>query len=640
MRRIKLVFISLIVFLCLLSKVLWAEGKFPLDGRIYRSRHIRDIKKTYMIKGEISHLYFHLWGEKGKIDSPKLILELPEGIKVLCAWHGMQAGGSYKIDGIISEDSGEDFVRWIIPLRKDILEKYIRKGPNKWSRSNLFIIFETGKDIKIDKANAFWYLETNGQKGKEKPLEINIIPPLGEVKKPSRIKFYFYGPALFNCPDEDIWERIFSLFDRINIKGGVRHFSVSVGKKLAKRGWQILDFGGEGWGGWAGGYWGVRNPNRILKPGLKVEDIIITLRNGKKSKNRRSICPTYMIENSDPGEVYFEEVKKRVKECYWEGVAGMINDYEIAWEKSEVSPTRSCFCPRCKKAFAKFSNLNPEEIENLTPSEILSKYKSQWLKFRHWQLVKMMDIYNRAVKAVDPKLKSVVSSAPLTWSNYPIKVKNYDKYIDEHWPMAYKTGPSLMSLVEVTCKGLKKTVVPILAGEYYGFPAEEVYMNIIAACSSGAKSIAYFPGDFGLNGSYIKAFAKASDKLFIVENFYLDGERIDKSVSVEKGTWDVIRYRVHKLKNKILITLFNYTPDNSALVKISLQEIENGEYFLYDPIDRILFQESLIKKSWSEEELKDGFSYKIPENTIEFLVISKEEPEEIKDRIIGREIEK
>jgi len=603
---------------------------FSLQGSVYPAKEREN--RTHLLKGEISHLCFYLWGKRDDIKFPELVLDLPHDVRVLNAWHGSQAGGSIKLEvkeGTVASLGKGTRINWTIKLNEELLRKRLPgKGPDLWSLSNLFVLLETSDSIEEGETEIFWRLRIDGKEAIKEKIGVTILPALGVVHQPARIKFYPYGLSLFNCPDQGIREKMFALFDKVNIKGGVRHFSVATGQELAKKGWYILDFGGEGWGEWAGGYWGVRKPEDILRPGLTPEDIIITLKNGSKSKNRKSICPTYMIENGDVGEPYFEEVVKRVKECYWEGVSGMMNDYEIAWESREVSPTQSCFCLRCMEAFAKQSHINWQCIKGLTPGELLSNYKPQWLKFRHLQLVKMMDIYNRAVKTVNPRLESVVCSAPLTWMpEYPIKVAEYDEYIDNHWPMAYKAGPDLLDLVDVTCRSLKKPVIPILkihsgVGSRKGFTAEETYMNIIASCASGAKGIAFFVGDISFDGAYIKAFAEASDKLSILEKFYLDGQREDALVTVKADSWDVIKHRLHKLNGNLMLTVFNYTDETD--IKISVAGMSCACCSLYRLEKGSVFKKFEKNGYWTAQELEEGFSCRLPSKSVTFFMISDE----------------
>lgn len=610
-----------------------------LQGLTYPAEYARS-NKTYLIEGEIGHLFFHFWGEKGKVKNARAVLEAPAYVDVLYSSHNLKI----TMTGITRD--GKQYKRWIVPLSQHL---NLPAKATMNTSANLFILWEAGRNNQ-GKENLFWYIESDEEKGEEKVLELNVLPPLPPAAVPKKFKAYVYENMLFNCLDENKWERLFQLYSRIGIRGSVKHYGWTTAKKLSEKGWEVVTAGGEGWGQWGTGqqsYWGAHNPGEVLKEGLKEEDILITLKNGKKSAFNRNICQTYLIENSAKGQPYFEQIRKNLNKCYNAGtpIYGMINDYEMLMS-NEISPVNSCFCDRCRNAFAAFAGLDAKNIEKLSAQDLCSNHRKEWLAFRYGQNGKMMEIFNRVIKDIQPDLKSIVCSMDIIWSgypNYPIDVASYDAYIDEHWPMMYRTGAVAFYSMEQMVKNLAKPVVPIVntcypVGEHRTDSALDLYLNILSAAIAGSKGICFFSGDVSLDGEYITAIAKAMREISLVEDFLAAGKRVDVLARVEKPnrtageSWvlPLVDHRIFLLpfEGKLLFALCNYS-DKEAPVRIAIPKaqihIGGGKYFLYDPIDGTLLKKATADY-WTKDELKEGFDYKIPPKAIKFLEIAHSNP--------------
>ena len=619
-------FISLCFCLCFAGNYLYADSDIPLKPVAYPSEWEFD-SKFYLLKNEIMHQAIGFYGTTRGIKEAKLILDLPEGMELLYAFHTPTGNGrpTYQLKEPILckpfKRGKKLYKRCVISLREDLLKKGVAKNtPSPWTHLNLFLYFKS--NLSSGKSKLYYYTEVDGKKGKEKVLECVFLPPLEKITLPEKIKFYAICGGDLSCPNKEVWEGIYSLYNKIGIKGCYQHFPAYISKELAKRGWLILSEVGYGWDGW----W-VYSPQEVIKPGIKPDEILATLRNGQKTKNPRIICPTYLIENGENGRPFFELLKKRVKgRVSVPGVGGIFDDFEQEWFR-EHSAINSCFCPRCKKAFFEYSGI---ETEKLSPEEILSKYKEQWFNFRVWQNSQMVRILSEVIKEVNPKLKFILCSAPITWGRLPqqgFDIRTFDQYIDEFWPMAYETNMALMYIVDATVKVFNKPVIPILNTcypfrEHNAFPPDEVMMNILASVTSGAKGIAFFTGTTSLDGAYIKAIAQAEEKIAVLENFFVDGVRDDSLAKIEVKEWNGIRHRVHRLGQCLLLSLFNYSPKEDIFLKISLPQIENGNFFLYEPTEKILYLNSERRNYWKDKELKEGFVFKLNKSEVKFLLIS------------------
>ena len=598
------------------------DFSFPLQAVSYPAEYERD-NQFYIIKGELGHLLFWFEGDKKKIKEPQLIIDLPQFLRLVYAWHQSQEGPAGVVVDISKRNSRhKNYYQYIISLNEDLLRSKLPGKKYLFSPTTLAILLECNPEAKEQSLPVYWHISNNKIHSQEKRIDANILPAL-VVNLPERFKFYIWDTTLLGCPDEKYRNRLLSLYKKIGIRGGmgVRHKKrLKIDQELIRKGWEIY-IDPDSWGGWGGGFWSV-NANQLTD---KPEDVLITLRNGKKTKRKWNLCPTFMIENGKEGQVYFEKAKKYIERSYFKGITGFVQDYEMSW-KSEVSPANSCFCPRCKRAFYKFSGI---DVTNLAGEEILLKYMKEWYKFRYWQNAKMMDIFTHIVKSIDPKLKSIVCSTPIMRNrlSYPFDIRDFDSWIDEHWPQYYRTGVRHYKWMQIAEGQLKKPVVATLntcfpVGEHWALSSNDVKLNTLVSAIFGCRGVCYFTGSISLDGDYIKAIGEAADIISKLEDFFLNGKRID-SVAKVKGAFlkNLSFYKFHKLDNRYLLSMVNYHSSKDEYLDIRLF-LPKGEYQIYDPISMIALYQNKKKKFYTSEDLKKGIIYIIPPQDIKFLIIA------------------
>lgn len=646
--------ISVAAFLFLLLFPLW-DGlvcnilanpeSVSLQAMLYPSEC--ELKSRFsLIKGEIMHQAVGFYGAAEGIKEAKLILDLPEGMELLYAFHTPTGSGrpvyelGKPIERLRLERDNKVYARHTIHLRADLLKKTIPKNsPSEWTHANVFMYFKSS--VSSGKGRMFYHVDTDGKSGVEKEIECIFMPPLDPLKLPREVKFYAIAAGDLACPNKEVWEGLYSLYDKIGIRGSYAHFPPAVSEELAKRGWLILSDVGYGWG-----WWWVNSAQEIVKEGIPPQEVLAVLRTGEKTNNPKVLCPTYLIQNGRKGEPFFEILRKRVESrAADKGIGGIFDDFEQEWTK-ECSGINSCFCSRCRQAFFEFSGVR---TEGLSPAEILAKRKTPWLQFRVWQNAQMVRILAEVIKAVNPTMKFIVCSAPITWGRLPQQgydIRANDQYVDEHWPMAYETDMGLMYIVDATVRALKRPVTPILNtcypfGEHSCIHAFEVERNILASVASGAKGIAFFTGTVSLDGSYIQAIAKAAEKVAGLEDFFANGVRDDSLLTLEANEWSGVKHRAHRLGQRLLISLFNYNPHDDVLLKIQVPNFEAGGFYIYDPFEKEIYVGSDKEDCWRAEGLRKGFIFAVPKDQMRFLVVSPARVEGFRKVNVGsKEIQK
>ncbi|MBU0715232.1 MAG: LamG domain-containing protein [Verrucomicrobia bacterium] len=618
---------------------------FPADWE--RGSHI------YLIEDEVTPLVFYLKGTGIKdIQEPRLHIESPSGLEILDGfqWVSDQQNSSPAVPLSISKkesktkESGAEDVHWIVDIDQATLRLQKNFSAHNSSALCLFIKPKSKPSLTSE---IHWYLECNGRRGNEQTLKINTVPPFDNRRVSDDFRVFLYDTEVLKCPNEKTWTQVESLYRKAGISGGgLLYCRDAQIEKLVKKGWELFSMCYM-WGECVG--WGV-DADAF---GDQANSVLAVLKDGTKSKRKRSLCPTYVIENCHPGSLYFWEAKKEVGKFYFPGAFGIQNDYELTMG-SEFSPANSCFCPRCLQAFSKFSNVS---AKNLTSQDLLNKYKKEWFEFRFWQLAKMMDVFSKIVHAIDPKAKAMACAHPImkdkSWN--PTGMEIYDDWVDEHWPMIYTKGIEFYLTIERQ-RIVKKPWYPLIGIPFPppevspGYRADDVKNNILACAASGASGVCLFLGSTSLDGGYLRAIGEASREIATVESFFKNRKRNDKRVEVQfenqKGNWERIREdeeklavysdfpnpssrdlickKVHVFGDKILISLYNYDyyhRDQPAALKLSFPDLKKGPCRLYDAVDG----KSIFEGETDSERMKGGILYSIEYGSVKFLILEKKD---------------
>ena len=127
-----------------------------------------------------------------------------------------------------------------------------------------------------------------------------------------------------------------------------------------------------------------------------------------KSLAGKLICPSHLLSAKS---TYLEEHMKKL--CHLlkaNGIDEYLEDVEYS------SPLSYCFCERCKKEFSKFSGIDYTKTKELTPDQLLAKYRKQWVSFRCNQNAKLVDKLTRIAHDLYPELKFKLFCGYQSWA--------------------------------------------------------------------------------------------------------------------------------------------------------------------------------------------------------------------------------
>jgi hypothetical protein len=240
----------------------------------------------------------------------------------------------------------------------------------------------------------------------------------------------------------------------------------------------------------------------------------------------------------------------------------------------ETATAGACFHPSTIAAFRKYAGIS--DSVKLTSAIILKQYYRQWSDFRNWVTAELYGVIRKSIQDIRPDIKLMAYDYTLQLNgkpqafiiNAPMNTLLYDSYVDVHLISYYNyEGTQFLDHIDNDVKCLKKPVwaIPYIVDAFstitkpnwgYHHPsAKEICLEIVGTAASGAEGFMAFDARL-LSVDRLMAIAKGVSAVAKYESFYMDGKRADRKVTLVNPDGN-IRYRVHELKGKLLLTLFN-----------------------------------------------------------------------------------
>jgi hypothetical protein len=458
---------------------------------------------------------------------------------------------------------------------------------------------------------------------------------------PKENRFFsgIFSSEFLNAKNEEIRQKFLSLYKAWNVRW-INSRLDKVSKQKAKD----ADLKVVSWITHMSGFQGLSSEDVT---GRKDIDLRTVLNDGSRSRHKCQLCPQYAIDHGKKGDDFFEAFKKVIKKQIDENASAVGYDYE-PWSPDR-GMLRSCFCPRCMKAFAAFSGLPESEC---VPEKIL-KYKDKWIKFRCWQNAAVYKVFCGIVRDINPDVKIFFASSKvflpetrdrfLQWEGVDLtNCKEYDELTDLHTPMIYSNGATFYKDVEIASNTLSKPLFPVICpgdGVVAFMSADMIVMNIMAALAHDCKGIYIYPGAWELDGQCLSKITEAFGIIKDVEKFVYDGKK-DKNLSIKPypgklvkavssdgkeieiqvPDWSKLFFsKAFTLDGELLAFLFNYHQSLDCFVKIKTESLESGKQWqIFD-----LFRNAWVgKRFYSTEELKTGIVFKCAPERVSLLKIS------------------
>ena len=232
--------------------------------------------------------------------------------------------------------------------------------------------------------------------------------------------------------------------------------------------------------------------------------------------------------------------------------------------------------------------------------QILARHSGVWFKFRVEQHRKVIKRYYDACRKHFPGKKVTLITDILhhtgailsDWCAVDCRLSD-DIGLDYMRNMPYFEGTSYYDNTVFNLKYIKTPWFPFIdPGEnsrmfYSRYTPEGVKLNIIATAMPGGAGICLSPRDF-FDGAYLHGIVRASRIIGAAENYYLKGMRCDNAVKFtvkntvrrelsddgEKFVLQTpdfaphLRHTVHKVGDKLLLTVLNYHPEEDVILEI------------------------------------------------------------------------
>lgn len=610
-----------------------AEGnRFWNDGRAV----------LHSFRDSPSSISFAFWGDKSRVDNPRLVIEVPEGLAIPEAFnmdarppvlHAKAEPTTEKI----SRDKAA-YVRYIFPGPAALQGMQ----PTPYLDACLTMCFiperyEEGKEYEI-----YYHAENGGDISPEKQATLRVLPPMPKTPNPKRFNGFLWDLEDINFYDMTLVEKVVRKYEEAHLAGRRR---LSSGRDEINRVDQFLK--GRGWL-----LFMVTGDYHFRLSEIKARD-----GEGKVyNDHRMGYCPTYVVTNKE----FFETVV--VPSTAQEIRNNKVEDGEAVYLDMEPGgvPRVVCFCERCRTHFAEKFNIPPGKVQ--TRRDILMNYPKEWGKYWTWLCDEIIRLHSEAVKRANPTLKNFMYSYALPFdnaeatenqlSNTPLDTRLNQKHLDLLGLSFYHTtGKHALDMIDINCKVLEKPVhmMPAMFGagpfiSAWGNIAEDsilspsaMRMQILAAAASGAAGVQPYQGKL-MDGMYFLKIDQAMSEIALLEDFYMDGKRRDADVSCEGLTdaalagkrpilqrgWDnAVGMRAHKLGEKLLVTLFNFDGEKDVLLKLRIAGLDPGKWTAQNAINERDKSPLGGGQALTSAELAAGAPCLIPANDVLFVLIQK-----------------
>lgn len=578
-------------------------------------------------------LTFHFKGIKNKLKNPALIIELPEEVKLEECFNTHEDIPGGEIPKVVDFLwKGKKYKRYIFRNAR-IFRGYIKLS-YAYGRKLTMALSPKSKNLIGKKVDAFWYLENNNQSTAKKHFEIIFLAPLPKLPNPSEFYVTYWANPGMMFSNPELFNRVKKKYKEANMIGRDRKRSfMKQDNELANNGWKLFT------PIWALDY--TRRVKELRKIGYKGKSYSRMMDSGKIDHHK--LCPHYFNHDSELKKYTKKLLRKKLE------IVGTKDGETVCLDSEPWSPHTWCYCKNCRKAFAtrfNFKNI-PSTIE------IKSKHSTKWRDFRVEQSTATAKVYNELLKELLPKSKLLDYDYPINFSR-PDYRKAFDgcakdplsneKYIDGHVSSYYHHhGKKAFDLIRINMNKLKKDYSPILAidgpGSYLNsseiISPAQFKLTMLAAAALGSKNI-WIYSESETDGLFYQEINKGMSEIAVLQKFFKQGKLDKTGVKItglpysarkigrniyKRPNWDNhLGVTVHQLKAQKLISLFNFHPQKAAFVKIKIDGMKAGKYFVTNPILKTRIGE------FSTQKLKSGFLCKVPAEGSRELLISKESP--------------
>ena len=522
-----------------------------------------------------SSLSFQFRGRVRELNNPALVLELPEELTVAQCFQShtdLNDAVPAQVESGLSNGVPCRRFRFLNPRIFSMIQANYR-----WRRTLTLALRPTRPNLEEQEFKATWYLENDGKYSKKQEFMVKILPPLPDQTMPKQFYAGIWSSYSMDFPDAELFQQVTAKYRKANLIGRTRYRTRnSQDEQLRQQGWHL--FGS----GWNADYGFGHSPASWLQE-IPDYDYVIkamrfrTMTNGINVSTGK-LCPEFFLHD----QRYHAFVKLALRRR----LAGNgVQDGEVLLLDSEPwSPSNWCLDEECRKAFAHYAAL-PE-----TPSatEIKECHAEKWRDFRVQQSTETMRLLTELHRSVYP-------NSPILDYDYPINfdAPNFEKYfyscakdsrandafIDGHIQSYYHIlGKKAFDMIQINMRHLKKSYHVIIAIDGIGYLSKKEIINplqfqqaMLSAAALGVKSVCIYCTS-EIDGRFFQACQQAMAKIAQMEKFFWEGNRLQLELFPDeslKTTNDNLRYTIHRLNKQILLSFFNYNPEEPLVIPLS-----------------------------------------------------------------------
>ena len=583
-------------------------------------------------------LSFDFWGQKDLKDLA-FVIEIPSSLKILQCFNSHPAILSVAIPEIKDfELNGKPYKRYIY---KNLKAFSLMKPVVAWRRQVVMAFAPTKKETALPTEFRTWYyMQDANSKSSKKELTIRVLPPLKKLPNPKNFPIYNWSDGDINFPERSLFMQVIKKYEEANLNSRQREWRPLLQEMdliLEKRGWYM------------------HNPEqdytqtRIVRQLIpSMENIRIAVdENGKL--NKEHICPRFFLNNQK-----FTDIMRKFLIDKYRKLKAKAGDYVLL----DYEPWRTmhwCFCPECRKEFSRKNNYS----KIFSANEIISKYPEQWVNFRIAQTAAINRKTANIIKGIVPGMVIVDYDYPVKFNSpdyrkfyrsVPKDPQSYEDCIDIHFSSFYHyLKKDAFDLIDVNVKNLKRPVymTPSLSrndplqGSYTTdeetLSPKQFRVKMLGAACSGSKGLCIYPGK-QIDGMFFVEINRGMGEIAVIEDFLTKGKRHDsrikliprpnKKIKTASKTINLPEWkpssghRVHKLDDKILISLFNFHTRYTLYTGLDVApELLPEKITVEDAISKVRIAPGSGREFWTKKELLKDLLLKVPSMDVKFYIL-------------------
>lgn len=510
-----------------------------------------------------------------------LVVEIPEALKITEAYNFHPSCMEKEIPVVDKvSKQGKTYLRYTFTNPRIF---HLLQDKYAWARK-LVMAIEPAKPLASKSFTVFWHLEADGAASPEQSFSFNLLPSLKKRTMPRNFPIFCWAMKDFCFADAGVTKKMTDNFELAGINVRPRclieceQYS-NVDKQVVNEGWKLF----------------VPNPdyaeikfNRLGQNSLLAKAKMVQYNTGKM--NPHHLCPTWFNTNPEFKEYLIGFLRDKYK------THNVNNGDIILFDIEPWQPMTWCFCEDCRRDFARRNNL--AAVPSAT--EILDKHADAWSKFRCLQTAEMTKLNAEIFKQLYPDSKILDYDYAINFSKPDFRSTYYrvakdpqlnEAYFDGHISSYYHyLDEQAFDLIETNVKNLKKDYYVICAIDKLGYLSKKkvlapkrLRLLLLATAVNGGKGFAIYPGEH-IDGSYLQMFNSTMHEIAEVEDILQNGRFIEKNIAVsllpsnKEDAAKYFRFRAQQLKDKTLVSLFNYGQENGIKVNIDLKRNDSTKY--------------------------------------------------------------